>query len=271
MRVYTPNEVANQRFPASIDAIEMELARLKHFLPEVPGLIGAAVGGSVVRGTATIASDIDGIVLIQHAQADNAFATLNKIDLLISESHVPLDLAVVTDYQAKNKSRSLSLDYMELLKASPWVIGDDPFPLLHNPCPKPSFNYEVRKYTNSKLDELSRYRIDSHPAASRRAKMRSEVLSAPIHVARRTLQARGLASCSDERLMQEVDTHFPLLGQQLGRIWELRREYSVELASQLDHSDSKRYQIMLNRIDEHIPLAWRIYQDCDNLLSRFWH
>ncbi len=200
-RIFTGEEIRLGHVPKT-ETVTDFIAQLRETAERTHGFRGGVLCGSYAGGTATLRSDIDGILVFDDTWFSDADSLMCGLHRMAAERFVPLDMRAIPTSLAQNGGHGISLSFAKHLNDAALYrnggIGDNPMPF---------FAYRTRDKAREAWDYVARkiqrfrhamYRFDSLSLADQ-AKFLQKMIEAPIHVARKILQLEGSLEPDDSR------------------------------------------------------------------------
>jgi len=259
-RVFTWKEVLEHRIP-ELSHFPLVVAELKKTIEQESGIIGGVLCGSVLDNSFTERSDIDCVLVYDHAKFKHVMESLKTVVSLSNKLHIPLQLIPVDADAAEQQRHNISLGFgWHLMRASQsgGVIKEN---IVHRlKMNLNSQHQEVSDYLGHKLARMTKGLV----------KMRSmgwyelhqflqKVLEAPMHIARKLMQTnpniRDLPA-------KEVMRHYLRTAQNqkstlfIG-LTGLDGEYTTVLKAQIQRPNGGQYGDIIERIK---AAAWDVHE-----------
>lgn len=255
--VYSAAEVIRGDFPQSLRTIERVRERILRLLNH-PGIVGAIVGGSVAQGTHTLASDIDGLVILADEEAK---APLGEMYSMAKSYHVPLDLAIVREGVARSTLHPLTSGYVRALSLSgpEAVVKANPAEIICQFACTPL--QEAILYTGRKLGKFEQWRAGLMLIDAEHQLYLSEILDTPFHVARRVLDVQGVSdTASTPAVIENYRRISAPAAAQLEALREIKQNYALSLRYHLSFESGDRtttYSRVLHQIQAKGDVSYR--------------
>lgn len=268
-KIYTNDEVRQGRVPRNLDVFQEFYEDTARVLESSEGIIGAILGGSVATNSHTLASDIDGLIIVDDHQLEAARKSTAAIYDRASWYHIPLDLIILRQSIAITPLHPVAPDYATALRQATTEVGcikQDPLALLapHHM----SAHEDAVSYISRKLSKFERGLSGDTCTEASRFEFLEEILNTPIHVARRLLDVRDvrLVRGTAVEVQQAIAATNERVERRLATIMQLRQAYSQCLLSGKRAYNDSRYTAMLQGIEETGEEAYQFCYEAAKLL-----
>lgn len=272
-KIFTWKEVESKEIPDSKDFTLLQEALIKK-LRGSRAISGAQICGSIARGDSNIRSDVDVVVVYRTGWEKQAISLFHDLSVQANQLHIPLELIVVDDESANTPDHTFTPSFLEhlqmtsdipgcVIKQSPHSIivssGDD---LLD----------DARMYVRQKVRKF-RKAIASFPVLTIEEKMHlfQKVLEFPIYAARKLLRAYGYEFPSGDgkeqiRILSKNSIFSTHAYEALAFVNLIDTSYTFELERQLEELNEDSYNLMLEDIENAVPLSQYFADDCLSLI-----
>lgn len=258
-RVFTFEEIAAGRVPEVSDVLHVDAAA-RRALSRSPAVSGALVFGSTAHGGATRRSDVDLVAVFTSGHHREARALIASIEREALARHVPVRAELLgRNNLARRRGRYgggvLFVRFLALAARTGGLVKGDPLPLIHVEPGAP--DEDLQRYVEARRRVLlAEARARRGSAAE--ARLLAAALRAPVHAARKFLQARGVDFTSGRR--DEVISLYRDAGPRRGarlldRVVEIDLAYTEALDRHVRRADELAYGAALDGLRAAPPLA----------------